>query len=137
MQENNLPRLLHFKKVGFPTEGYISIAEAGSELPFVPQRIFWTYFTPHEVIRGRHAHYQTEMVLVAVNGRIEVNTEMPNGDAQLFVLENPSTGVYLPPLCWHTMQYSHNAVQMVLASTRYDPDDYIRSYDEYKALAER
>jgi dTDP-4-dehydrorhamnose 3,5-epimerase-like enzyme len=130
----NQPRLIQFKKVGHPAEGYISIAEIEKELPFAPKRVFWTYFTPHEVIRGRHAHYRTEMVLIAVSGRIELQTEMAGGIVQNFLLDHPETGVYMPPHCWHTMQYSHNAVQLVFASTAYDPDDYIRSYDAFRAL---
>jgi hypothetical protein len=32
------------------------------------------------------------------------------------------------------MQYSHDAVQLVLASTDYDPADYIREYAEFKNM---
>ena len=65
---------------------------------------------------------------------IVVNTEMPNGDSAVFTLEKPGQGVYLPKHCWHTMQYSHNAIQLVLASTPYDESDYIRDYEEFKKL---
>lgn len=130
----NYPRLIQFKRLGKPSEGYISIAEAENEVPFTIRRNFWTYFTPEEVVRGRHAHYETEMVLIAVAGRIVVNTEMPDGTLNVFVLDKPDTGVYMPRLCWHTMQYSHNAVQLVLASSLYNESDYIRSYEDFKQL---
>jgi hypothetical protein len=32
-------------------------------------------------------------------------------------------------------KYSADAVLLVLASHRYDPDDYIRDYDDFLALA--
>ena len=86
------------------------------------------------MIRGRHAHHRTEMVIIALCGRIELQTEMPDGEMGHFILDRPETGVYLPALCWHTMQYSHSAVQLVFTSTPYDPDDYIRSYDEFTRL---
>jgi len=101
------------------------------------KRVFWTYYTPESIVRGRHAHHFTEMVLIAVGGRIIVNTEMPNGEIETFVLERPDQGLYLPPYTWHTMQYSHSAVQMVLASTTYDETDYIRSYDEFQAIEQK
>lgn len=128
------PHRITLKKIGKPAEGYISIGEAQSEIPFEIKRIFWTYYTPEEVVRGRHAHYETEMVLIASAGRIVVNTEMPDGSLNVFVLDKPDVGVYLPKLCWHTMQYSHNSVQLVIASTVYNESDYIRSYEDFKKL---
>jgi len=128
------PNLINFKRIGKPTEGYISIVESQNEIPFEIKRSFWTYFTPEEVVRGRHAHFETEMVLIALAGRIIVNTEMPDGKINVFILDKPDMGLYMPKLCWHTMQYSHSAVQLVLTSTEYSDSDYIRSYEEFKLL---
>ncbi len=129
------PHLIHFKKIGKPSEGYISIFQNGAEgMPFDIKRTFWTYYTPQEVIRGRHAHYETEMILIAAAGKIIVSTEMPGNKTDTFVLENPDSGLYIPKLCWHTMQYSHNAVQLVLASSEYSESDYIRAYEDFKNI---
>jgi hypothetical protein len=130
------PQLINFKKIGTSTEGYISIFQNGSEMPFEVKRCFWTYYTPEEVVRGRHAHYDTEMLLIAAAGRIIVYTEMPNGNKETFILDKPELGLFLPKLCWHTMQYSHNAVQLVLASTIYEEKDYIRNYDDFIKIKE-
>jgi hypothetical protein len=129
-----LPKIIEFKKIGNSTEGYISIFENGIEMPFEIKRCFWTYYTPEEVVRGRHAHYNTEMILIAAAGKIIVHTEMPGGIKSEFTLEKPETGLLIPKLCWHTMQYSHNAVQLVLASTVYSESDYIRDYQKFKIL---
>lgn len=128
------PQLISFKKIGNPPEGYISVFQNGLDMPFEVRRCFWTYFTPEEVVRGRHAHYDTEMILIAAAGRIIVHTEMPGGVKAEFILEKPETGLLIPRLCWHTMQYSHNAVQLVLASTVYAESDYIRDYETFKNL---
>ncbi|TGE07935.1 WxcM-like domain-containing protein [Hymenobacter fodinae] len=128
------PYLLDFPKVGAPDIGYISVGEVAAAIPFEVKRVFWTYYTPESIVRGRHAHHQTAQVLVAVTGRIIVMTELRGGDMQTFVLERPDQGVYIPPYCWHTMQYSHTAVQLALASTSYDAADYIRDYAEFKLL---
>lgn len=130
----NQAELIHFNKIGKPSEGYLSVAELQDVIPFDVKRIFWTYFTPEDIIRGRHAHIETEMVLIAVAGKIEVNTEMPDGTRQNFILEKPDQGVYMPKMCWHTMKYSHNAVQLVLVSTPYVESDYIRDYEEFNKL---
>jgi dTDP-4-dehydrorhamnose 3,5-epimerase-like enzyme len=131
------PEYISFPKIGDSQHGYISVAETGTGLPFELKRVFYTYFTPEEIVRGRHAHHHTEMVLVAVAGRIIVNTETLDGETRVFTLDKPNAGVYLPRYCWHTMQYSHNAVQLVLASTLYDEGDYIRDYEQFKQLRKR
>ena len=133
----NNPHIIQFKRIGKTTEGYLSIGEANAHIPFEIKRNFWTYYTPEEVVRGRHAHFDTEMVLIALAGRIIVNTEMPDGSLNVFVLDKPDMGLYMPKLCWHTMQYSHNAVQLVVASSLYNETDYIRSYEDFKALQKK
>ncbi len=126
------PYLIEFPKVGDSALGYISISEFEKTIPFEVKRTFWTYYTPESIVRGRHAHHVTEQVLVAVAGRIIVNTEMRDGEIMTFVLEKPNQGVYIPPNAWHTMQYSHSAVQLAFASTIYTPEDYIRDFDEFR-----
>lgn len=128
------PFLVHFPKIGNSSIGYISVEEVGKNVPFSIARTFWTYFTPESIVRGRHAHHVTEQVLVAVAGRVIVTTEMPDGEVQSFVLDSPHVGVYVPPNAWHTMQYSHTAVQLVFASTPYDEQDYIRKYEDFRRI---
>ena len=128
----NKPYLIEFPKLGASDIGYISVAENSKHIPFNIERVFWTYYTPESIVRGRHAHHKTEQVLIAVTGRIIVTTELPDGEIQTFVLENPNIGLYVPPQAWHTMQYSHTAIQMVLASTTYNEADYIRDYDTFR-----
>jgi mannose-6-phosphate isomerase-like protein (cupin superfamily) len=128
------PYLIQFPKLGAPEIGYISVTEQQKLVPFEVQRIFWTYYTPESIVRGRHAHHATEQVLIAVAGRIIVTTEMADGRIETFRLEDPNTGLYVPPNAWHTMQYSHSAVQLVFASAPYNEADYIRSYEDFKRV---
>ena len=128
------PHLIEFPTHGELAIGYLAVVQMQQEIPFEVKRIFWTYFTPQSVIRGRHAHHATSMVLIAVHGRIEVHTEMLDGYKSSFLLDRPDIGVFLPPLTWHTMQYSHDAVQVVLTDTEYTSEDYIRSYEEFEGL---
>ena len=127
------PKIIQFPKIGNSSLGYISIAE-NETLPISVKRIYWTYFTPEDIERGGHAHHDLEQILIAVAGKITVNTEMPGGLKNTFVLESPNQGVYLPKYSWHIMQYSHNAVQMCIASMVYEEKDYIRDYNEFKKI---
>ena len=119
---------MEFPKVGNPSLGFISIAEK-QDLPFVPKRIYWTYYTPEDVERGGHSHFDLQQILLAVAGKIEVTTELLDGEKLHFILDKPNLGLYIPKMCWRTMKYTHNAVQICIASNEYDEKDYIRDYD--------
>jgi dTDP-4-dehydrorhamnose 3,5-epimerase-like enzyme len=127
------PHFITFPKHGEPSIGYISVTSNNS-LPFQVERVFWTYYTPESIVRGRHAHYKTEQILIAAGGRIIVNTDDGYGNIQSFVLDSPEKGLYVPPNVWHTMQYTHSSIQLVLASTSFDEKDYIRDYEEFKKV---
>ncbi|MBL4625321.1 MAG: WxcM-like domain-containing protein [Flavobacteriales bacterium] len=124
-------KIIDFKSIGQPELGYISVAEYGDNIDFDIKRVFWSYYTPHHITRGRHAHYKLCQVLIAVSGIISVETIARDGDKKEFVLDSPDRGLYLPPHYWHVMRFSHNAVLLSLASLEYAEDDYIRDYDEF------
>jgi hypothetical protein len=127
------PYLIEFPKIGDYTQGYISISE-GNTLPLEIRRVYWTYYTPEEIIRGCHAHHDLEQILFAAAGRVIVTTESINGATKEWILERPNQGLFIPKLCWRSMQYTHNAVQICLASMEYDESDYIRDYSEFKEM---
>lgn len=128
--KSKVPYLLEFPTMGRRELGYISVAE-GDTIPFDIKRVYWTYHTPQDVVRGNHAHIDLEQVLVAVSGVIEIEVTLQNGEKKQFTLNSPNKGLYLPNMCWRTMKYSHNAVQMCLASAVYDEQDYIREINEF------
>jgi oxalate decarboxylase/phosphoglucose isomerase-like protein (cupin superfamily) len=129
------PHLLTFSQIGDASIGYLSVAEtAVPPLPFAVQRVFWTYGTPDNILRGRHAHRATEHVLLAVAGRIIVTLESATGELEVFRLESPHVGLYVPPSVWHTMQYSPGAVQLALASQPFEEENYIRDYPTFQEV---
>lgn len=104
------------------------------DLPFQPKRLFAVYGVPDESVRGAHAHRTCGQLLVCVAG--EVSSVADDGRSrQEFRLASPETGLYIPPLTW-SMQYGYtrDAVLVVLAELPYDPDDYIRDYEEFLEL---
>src|SRR5688572_26666204 len=125
------PYIINFPKIGDSAQGYISIAE-NENLPFEVKRIYWTYFTPESVQRGGHAHYQLQQILVAVSGSITIDIELSDGTKNNYILSKPNEGLYIPKMSWRNMQYSHNAVQMCIASMVYEEEDYIRNYELFR-----
>lgn len=111
--------------------GSLSYAEKDQFLPFVPQRYFLVFDVPSKEVRGEHAHRECHQFLVCVKGACTV--VLDNGKERVEIrLDSPNIGVYIPPMIWALQyNYSSDAVLMVLASHKYDPNDYIRDYEEY------
>lgn len=129
------PQIITFDKIGSSELGYITIAEAQKNIPFSIQRVYWTYFTPQDVVRGGHAHRNLQQVIFAVSGTITFNTEDKEGNKNTFVLDHPTKGLYIPKLVWRDIQFSHSAVLLCLASELYDESDYFRDFEEFKIVA--
>lgn len=108
------------------TNGWLTYLEQGGVLPFAIRRVFFIYGTLPHVVRGRHAHRKVWQCLVSVAGRCRVRTD-DGQKQQEHWLNNPQTGLLLPPRVWREMdQFSSDCVLLGLASEKYDPKDYLR-----------
>ncbi|HWM09627.1 MAG TPA: WxcM-like domain-containing protein [Solirubrobacteraceae bacterium] len=117
--------------------GSLAAGEVGAQLPFVPRRVFFVYDVPTVEVRGEHAHRTLEQLLICVHGTLSVVVDDGERRAE-FTLDSPARGLYIPPRVWGIQYgYSRDAVLMVLASDRYDADEYIRDYDEFRQIVAR
>jgi dTDP-4-dehydrorhamnose 3,5-epimerase-like enzyme len=93
-------------------------------IPFNIHRIFYIYGVDKSV-RGGHRHKETKQAAICLQGscRIYMND---NETEKHFVLDSPSKCLIINPSDWHTMdQFTEDAILMVLASSTFDPNDYI------------
>jgi acetyltransferase-like isoleucine patch superfamily enzyme/dTDP-4-dehydrorhamnose 3,5-epimerase-like enzyme len=118
--------------------GTLSVGELpGEGAPFSPHRWFLVYDVPSREVRGEHAHRVCEQFLVCVAGQVMVAVDDGENRAEV-LLDAPSLGIYIPAGIWASQfRYDADAVLLVFASHPYDPDDYIRDYDEFLASIER
>jgi dTDP-4-dehydrorhamnose 3,5-epimerase-like enzyme len=114
-----------------PRKGDISVVENRLTVPFDTKRVYYLYDVPGGVERGGHAHKALEQLIVAVSGSFTV--VLDDGKVKRsFVLNRPYMGLYVTPGIWRVLDdFSSGSVCLVLASEKYDPDDYIRDYDEF------
>lgn len=111
--------------------GSLSVGNFPVEVPFVPARYFLVFGVPSRETRGAHAHRICHQFLVCVSGSCRVLADDGTTRSEI-VLDSPAVGVHLPPMTWGTQyEYSEDAVLLVFASHPYDPDEYIRNYDEF------
>ncbi|MBB6462474.1 sugar 3,4-ketoisomerase [Flammeovirga kamogawensis] len=121
---NSVPRIIELEEHGSYSMGFLTPVQEMKQVPFLIRRVFWTHGANKETVRGNHAHKETEEVIVAVNGTIEVEVILEDMKRQVFLLDNPCQGLYLPPRVWRTLYFSKGAISITLASSDYDPDDY-------------
>jgi hypothetical protein len=126
-----IPRILMFDTAGGVDSGFLISTQRADWLPFAVKRVFWVHQVPVGFRRGQHATKKMAEVLVAVQGRVEIHTECRAG-RQHFVLDRADQGLYVPEKCWIDLAFSADALLLCLASTDYDPEDYISDYAEFK-----
>ncbi len=100
-------------------------------IPFDIKRVFYIYDIPGGEDRGAHAHKECHQFLVATSGSFEI--EMDDGfNKRTIALNRPYYGLYIPPGIWAAEKgFSSGAVCLVLASHKYDEDDYLRNYNDF------
>ena len=111
--------------------GNLTVAEGLKDVPFEVQRVYWTYDVPSGESRGGHAHRCCEEFIVAVSGSFDVTLD-DGRERRTFHLNHPYQGLYVGTGIWRTLDdFSSGAVCLVLASERFEEEDYIREYDDY------
>jgi len=114
--------------------GSLSFGEYNRHLPFEVQRFFVIYDVPSREVRGEHAHKTLHQVLVCLKGSCSI--VLDNGSLRDELdLNTPAIGLHLPPMVWAIQyRFTQDAVLLVLASDKYDADDYIRDYDTFLSM---
>ena len=126
-----MAQMLDFSQKG-DERGHLVIVEGGEDIPFDIKRIFYIYGSDKDVVRGQHANKRSEFVLINVAGTSKVKVRDGKGNEAVYSLNRPHTGIYLPRLVWKDMfDFSEDSVLLCLASEHYDPEEYIRDYDEF------
>lgn len=131
MHNMNKVKMLEFRQQG-NERGHLVIVEGNIDIPFDIKRAFYIYGSDANVVRGQHANRKSEFVLINVAGKSKVKVKDGEGNEAIYCLNRPHTGIYLPTMVWKDMyDFSADSVLLVLASTHYDPEEYIRNYDDF------
>ena len=122
--------ILRFGDLG-DDRGKLVVIEGSEAIPFAIQRVFYIYDSDSTVVRGQHANRESEFVLINIAGQSKVR--ITDGVEEIIVeLNKPMSGVYIPKMIWKDMyDFSPDSILLVLASTHYDGNEYIRDYNEY------
>jgi oxalate decarboxylase/phosphoglucose isomerase-like protein (cupin superfamily) len=113
------------------SRGNLSFVEQKIHIPFEIKRTYWLYDVPGGESRGGHAYRENEEFIVALSGSFDVILD-DGQEKQTFHLNRSYYGLYVPKGMWREMEnFSTNSLALVLSSTKYDVNDYIRDYEEF------
>ena len=105
----NEPLIIELPKF-LDARGNLSFVEQENHIPFAIKRTYWVYDVPGGECRGGHAYKENQEFIVALSGSFDV------------ILDDGKDN------------FSTNSLAMILSSTYYDADDYVRDYDEFIKL---
>ena len=122
--------IIHLPKI-LDKRGNLSFIEGKHHIPFEIRRTYWIYDVPGGEVRGGHAYRDNEEFVVALSGSFDV--VLHDGiREQRFSLNRSYYGLYIPKMTWRMLEnFSTNALALVLSSTTYDPEDYLRDFDVF------
>lgn len=128
-----LPQIIQLHKYSDP-RGNLSVIEEFKDIPFKIERTYWIYDVPGGEHRGGHAYKENQEFIVAMSGSFDVILD-DGMEKQIFHLNRSYYGLYVPKGIWREMEnFSTNSLALVLSSTKFDVNDYIRDYEEFKRL---
>jgi hypothetical protein len=129
------PYIIELPRIEDP-RGNLTFLQNHDHIPFIIQRVFWTYDVPGGESRGGHAYRTQQEVIIALSGSFDVVVLNAEGGEDTFSLNRSYFGLYLPAKTWRRMEnFSTNSLGLHLSSSVFDENDYIRDRDKFKELS--
>lgn len=108
--------------------GNITAIENNKNIPFEIKRIYYLYDIPGGEDRGAHGHKKLQQFIIAASGSFDV-TINDGINKRTFSLNHPNRALHLVSGMWRELSnFSSGAISLVLASEKYEENDYIREY---------
>lgn len=111
--------------------GNLSFIEEKNHIPFKILRAYWIYDVPGGEFRGSHAFKETEEFILALSGSFDLIIH-EGKEEKKYSLNRSYYGIYLPKRTWRRLEnFSTNSLALILASTTYNENDYIRDFEQF------
>ena len=129
-------KIIDLKSCG-DSNGRLIPFENGVNTSFEIKRVFYIYNTRPNIIRGMHANRNSEFLMIAISGSCKIKID-DGFTTEEVILNDPTKALYLDKMIWKEMlDFSYNAILLVLTNTKYDNTEYIRDYQQYKEIIQQ
>lgn len=129
-------KILELPRISDP-RGNLTFIESDNHIPFGIERVYYLYDVPGGAERGGHAHKQLHQLIIAASGSFSVMLD-DGTEKRTFFLNRSNYGLYICPMIWRELHdFSSGSVCTVLASRKYEEEDYYRDYTEFQGAAEK
>jgi len=123
-------KIIDLPKITDP-RGNLTFVEGGNQIPFDIQRVYYLYDVPGGAERGGHAHKDLHQLIIAMSGSFDVVLDDGKNKKRVH-LSRSYSGLYVCPMIWRELDnFSSGSVCMVLASNKYDEEDYYRDNADF------
>lgn len=124
-------KIINLPKIHDP-RGNLSFVEEENHFPFEIKRAYWIYDVPGGETRGGHAFKEQHEMIIALSGSFDVIID-DGLNRKAISLNRSYYALYIPSGIWREMEnFSTNSLAIVLSSTPFSDDDYVRDYEFYK-----
>jgi oxalate decarboxylase/phosphoglucose isomerase-like protein (cupin superfamily) len=125
--------IINLPKIEDP-RGNLTFIQNRDQIPFKIQRVYWIYDVPGGEERGGHAYKKSKELIIALSGSFDIIIKEPESQ-KVIHCSRSYEGIYVPSRTWRKLtNFSTNSLALVLSSTKYTKDDYIRSFKEFKRI---
>jgi len=124
-------KIIQLPKILDP-RGNLSFLETGNHIPFEIKRTYWIYDVPGGEIRGGHAFKEQNEFIIVLSGSLDIIV-YDGEKKKKFSLNRSYYGLFIPNGLWRYMEnFATNTLALVVSSTSFDENDYIRTKEQYK-----
>lgn len=125
---------INLLKISDP-RGNLTFFENNNQIPFSIKRTYWIYDVSGGESRAGNAFKESKEFIIAISGSFDVET-FQGQERKVYKLSRPYKGLYLPNLTWRNItNFSTNSVALIVSSSRFNREDYIRDYEIFKNLS--
>mgnify|MGYP003680472577 FL=1 len=122
--------VIELPKISDP-RGNLTFVEGRNQIPFAIERVYYLYDVPGGAERGGHAHKDLHQIIIAMSGSFDVVLDDGTNKKRVH-LSRSYNGLYVCPMIWRELDnFSSGSVCLVLASNKYDEQDYYRDYADF------
>lgn len=122
--------MIPLKELG-DSRGGMAVVNSQEEIPFGIKRAFYCYHTDQNAERGNHANINSSFVMISLAGSCSVMVDDGSITTD-YLLGSPLEALYIGKGLWKTMhRFSSDNILLVLSDCNYDPNEYIRDYEQY------